>query len=54
MTFDNSKTINFRIKLFATILAIAWIALAYLIKLIKFPLLGIDDGIWTLLLSLSG
>ncbi|HPY67145.1 MAG TPA: hypothetical protein PLP03_03170 [Bacteroidales bacterium] len=54
MTFDNSKTIiNFRIKLFfATILAIAWIALAYLIKLIKFPLLGIDDGIWTLIIVL--
>ncbi len=52
MTFDNSKTIiNFRIKLFfATLLAIAWIALAYLIKLIKFPLLGIDDGIWTLII----
>jgi hypothetical protein len=51
MTFDNSKTIiGFRIRLFfVTIAALAWIALAYLIKLIKFPLLGIDDGIWTLL-----
>lgn len=52
MTFDNSKTIiNFRIRLFfATLFAITWIALAYLIKLIKFPLLGIDDGIWTLVI----
>lgn len=50
MTFDNSKTIiSFRIKLFfATIIALAWIAVVYLIKMIKFPLLGIEDGIWTL------
>jgi len=50
MTFDNSKTIiSFRIKLFfVTILALAWLAVAYIIKLIKFPLLGIEDGIWTL------
>jgi hypothetical protein len=50
MTFDNSKTIvNFRIKLFfVTILALAWLAVAYIAKLIKFPLLGLDDGIWTL------
>jgi hypothetical protein len=51
MTFDNSKTIiGFRIRLFfVTIIALAWIAVVYLIKMIKFPLLGIDDGIWTLL-----
>jgi len=50
MTFDNSKSIiNFRITLFfVTILALAWLALAYVAKLIKFPLLGIEDGIWTL------
>lgn len=50
MTFDNSKTIiGFRIRLFfVTVIALAWIAIVYLIKLIKFPLLGIDDGIWTL------
>jgi hypothetical protein len=50
MTFDNSKTIiGFRIRLFfVTLIALAWIAIVYLIKLIKFPLLGIDDGIWTL------
>ncbi len=52
MTFDNSKTIiNFRIKLFfVTILALAWLAIAYVVKLIKFPLLGIEDGIWTLVI----
>jgi hypothetical protein len=52
MTFDNSKTIiNFRIRLFfVTILALAWLAVAYIAKLIKFPLLGIDDGIWTLVI----
>ncbi len=50
MTFDNSKTIiNFRIRLFfVTILALSWLAVAYIIKLIKFPLLGVEDGIWTL------
>jgi hypothetical protein len=50
MTFDNSKTIiKFRIRLFfVTILALAWLAMVYIIKLIKFPLLGIEDGIWTL------
>lgn len=52
MTFDNSKSIiNFRIKLFfVTILALAWLAIAYVVKLIKFPLLGIEDGIWTLVI----
>ncbi len=51
MTFDNSKEIiSVRIKLFfASVAAIAWIVLAYLAKLIKFPLLGIEDGIWTLI-----
>jgi len=50
MTFDNSKKIiSFRINLFfVTMLALAWLAVVYIIKLIKFPLLGIEDGIWTL------
>jgi hypothetical protein len=54
MTFDNSKTIiGFRIKLFfATIILLAWLAVVYLGKLIKFPLLGLDDSIWTLILVL--
>jgi hypothetical protein len=52
MTFDNSKTIiGVRIKLFfATVLVLTWVTLAYIGKLIKFPLLGVDDSIWTLTL----
>jgi hypothetical protein len=49
MTLDNSKTIiNLRIKFFtATILLLAYLALAYVAKLIKFPLLGMSDTVWT-------
>jgi hypothetical protein len=52
MTFDNSKTIiGVRIKLFfATVLLLAWLAVVYVAKLITFPLLGLDDSIWTLIL----
>jgi len=52
MTFDNSKTIiSLRIKLFgATIVFIAYIILAYFSKTIKFPLLGMSDTAWTLIL----
>jgi hypothetical protein len=52
MTFDNSKTIiGVRIKLFAaTVLFLAYVALAYAAKLIKFPLLGMSDTAWTLIL----
>jgi hypothetical protein len=52
MTFDNSKTIiGLRIKLFgATIVFIAYIILAYFSKTIKFPLLGMSDTAWTLIL----
>lgn len=52
MTFDNSKTIiSMRIKLFgATVILLAYLAMAYVIKLIKFPLLGLDDTIWTVIL----
>jgi hypothetical protein len=51
MTFDNSKTIiSLRIKLFgATILLLAYLALAFVIKMIKFPLLGINDTWWTII-----
>ncbi len=50
MTFDNSKTIiSLRIKLFgATILLLAYLALAFVIKMIKFPLLGMNDTVWTI------
>ncbi len=52
MTFDNSKTIiGVRIKLFiATVLFLAYIALTYAAKLIKFPLLGMSDTAWTIIL----
>ena len=51
MTFDNSKTIiSLRIKLFgATVALMAYLAVAYIIKLVKFPLLGISDTIWTII-----
>jgi hypothetical protein len=52
MTFDNSKRIiNLRITFFlATILLLAYLALAYVAKLIRFPLLGMNDTFWTLIL----
>jgi hypothetical protein len=52
MTLDNSKTIiSLRIKLFtATIVFLAYIVLAYFAKLIKFPLVGMSDTAWTLIL----
>ena len=52
MTFDNSKTIyGVRIKLFfATILMLGYVGVVYAAKLIKFPVLGLDDSIWTLIL----
>ena len=52
MTFDNSKTIiNIRIKLFgATIAFLAFIVLTYIAKMIKYPLLGMSDTFWTVML----
>ena len=54
MTLDNSKTIiSIRIKLFAaTVVLLAYLALAYVAKLIKFPLLGMSDSSWTVILIL--
>lgn len=51
MTFDNSKQIiNLRIKLFvATVLILAYLAVVYLVKLIKFPVLGLNDTAWTII-----
>jgi hypothetical protein len=51
MTFDNSKTIiSLRIKLLgATILLLAYLALAFVIKMIKFPFLGMSDTAWTII-----
>ena len=52
MTFDNSKTIiSLRIKLFgATVVILAFIVLTYIAKMIKYPLLGMSDTTWTLIL----
>jgi hypothetical protein len=52
MTFDNSKTIiSLRIKLFgATVLLLTFLALAYVVMLIKFPLLGFNESFWTVIL----
>jgi hypothetical protein len=52
MTFDNSKTIiSLRIKLFgATVLLLAFLALTYAARLIKFPILGFNDSFWTVIL----
>ena len=52
MTFDNSKTIiSIRIKLFgATVIILAFIVLTYIAKMIKYPLLGMSDTTWTLIL----
>lgn len=55
MTFDNSKTIiGIRIKLFAaTIVFLLYIVLTYVARLIKFPLLGISDTVWTIILAIG-
>ena len=52
MTFDNSRTIiSLRIKLFAaTIIILAYVVLTYVAKMIKYPVLGMSDTAWTLIL----
>jgi hypothetical protein len=52
MTFDNSKTIiGVRIKLFgATVVFLVYIALTYVAKLINYPLLGLTETTWTIIL----
>jgi len=52
MTFDNSRTIiKLRIRLFfALVILIAFLILAYFAKIIKFPLLGMSDTVWVLIL----
>jgi hypothetical protein len=53
MTFDNSKTIiSQRIKLFAvTVVFLAFIVLTYIAEMIKYPLLGVGETAWTLILT---
>lgn len=52
MTLDNSrKIISLRIKLFgATVVFLVFIVLTYVAQLIKYPLLGMSDTAWTLIL----
>jgi hypothetical protein len=52
MTFDNSKTIiSQRIKVFtATVLLLSYFILTYFAELIKFPLWGMSDTLWTVIL----
>jgi len=52
MTLDNSRTIiSLRIKLFvATVVFLVFIVLTYVAKMIKYPLLGMSETAWTLIL----
>jgi hypothetical protein len=52
MTFDNSFTIKIqRLTLFAaSLILLAYLALTYFERLIKYPLLGMSDTIWTVIL----
>jgi hypothetical protein len=52
MTFDNSrKIISLRIKLFtATLIFLAYIAVAYIGRIIKFPVFGMSDTLITIAL----
>ena len=49
MTLDNSRTIiSLRIKLFAiTVIFLVYIVLTYVAKIIKYPILGINETGWT-------
>jgi len=53
MIVENSKSIiNLRIKLFiATVLFIVYIILAYFARIIRFPLLGLSDTWWTIIIT---
>jgi hypothetical protein len=53
MVFNNSRTIiSLRIKLFGvTVLFLTFIVLTYVAKMIKYPLLGLSDTAWTLILT---
>ena len=52
MKFDNFRTIiSIRIKLFvATVLFLAYIGLTYAANMIKYPLLGMNEKTWTIIL----
>lgn len=52
MTFDNSrKIISLRIKLFfGIVILIAFFILTYIAKILKFPILGMSESIWMMIL----
>lgn len=52
MTFDNSKTVySLRIRMFVVlVLLFTFLVLAYIVKLFKFPLLGMSDSVWIVIL----
>jgi hypothetical protein len=54
MTFDNSFTIKIqRLTLFAaSVILLAYFVLTYFERIIKYPLLGMSDAIWTIMLVL--
>jgi hypothetical protein len=54
MTFDNSKTIiGLRIKLFAvTVIFLAYLILAYVAHIIKFPVFGLTETVWTFIIAI--
>lgn len=53
MTFDNSRTIiSVRIKLFAyTVIYFTFLVLTWVAKMIHYPLLGMDETSWTLIIT---
>jgi len=53
MTFDNGKSIiSLRIKLFAVnVVFIAYIIMTYFAEIIKYPILGLSDREWTMILA---
>ena len=52
MTFNNSKAIiSLRIRLFtATVLFLLYIVLTYIADVITFPLLGLSESVWNIIL----
>jgi len=52
MTFNNSKAIiSLRIRLFtATVLFLLYIVLTYIADVIRFPVLGLSETVWTVVL----
>ena len=55
MTFDNSTRIKIqRFTLFiASLIILAYVVLTYFERLIKYPLLGLDETIWTVVLVIA-